>query len=130
MSDSQLFKLNRIIKLALIKIGFRCDLVGFSYLCRAVELVVLDPSLVHKLCKGLYTQVADSFKGKTEGSIERSIRHSIENTYLNKSFAELNRMFKTQLYTIDDKPTVGELIRLLAEYYNLGLYKEHLGIDD
>lgn len=57
--------------------------------------------------------------------IRIGIRHAIENTYINKSFAELNKMFKTQLYTINDKPTVGELIRLVAEYYNLGLYKEN-----
>jgi hypothetical protein len=32
-------------------------------------------------------------------------------------------MFGAKLYTIHDKPTAGELIRLVAEYYNLELYK-------
>lgn len=126
----ELSKIRRIVKLALIKVGIRCDLIGFSYLCYAIELVIQTPSLIHSLCKDLYVQVGKQFHANKENCVERSIRHAIENTYINKSFVELNRMFKTQLYTIDDKPTAGELIRLIAEYYNLGLYKEHLGVND
>ena len=122
-------KIQKIIKLALIKIGFRCDLDGFSYICKAVEIVISNPDSIHHLCKKVYANVAKVCNETNPSSVERCIRHSIENTYINKSFAELNRMFKSQLYTIDDKPTVGELIRLLAEYYNLELYKEHLGIE-
>ena len=129
MSSEELNKMRKIIKLALIKIGIRCDLVGFSYLCYAVELVIQEPELIHSLCKELYTRVATLSENTGKCCVERSIRHAIENTYTNRSFAELNRMFKMQIYTINDKPTAGELIRLLAEYYNLGLYKEHLGIE-
>ena len=125
MDEKELLDMRRIIKLALIRIGIRCDLIGFNYLCFAIELVILKPSLIHNLCKGLYLAVGQKFKIENENCVERSIRHAIENTYINKSFAELNKMFKTQLYTINDKPTGGELIRLVAEYYNLGLYKEN-----
>ena len=54
MSDSDLSNMRSVVKLALIKIGIRCDLVGFNYLCYAIELVVINPRLIHKLCKGLY----------------------------------------------------------------------------
>ncbi len=124
MDDKELSNMRKIIKLALIRIGIRCDLIGFSYLCYAIELVILDPELIHSLCKNLYTKVSEKFEVKKDNCIERSIRHAIENTYINKSFSELNKMFKMQLYTIDDKPTAGELIRLVAEYYNLGLYNK------
>ena len=87
-------------------------------------MVVQNPKLIHNLCKGLYIEVGKRFDTSKENCVERSIRHAIENTYINKSFAELNKMFKTQLYTIDDEPTAGGLIRLVAEYYNLGLYKD------
>lgn len=126
MDDKELSNMRKIIKLALIRIGIRCDLIGFSYLCLAIEMVVQNPKLIHNLCKGLYIEVGKRFDASKENCVERSIRHAIENTYINKSFAELNKMFKTQLYTIDDKPTAGELIRLVAEYYNLGLYKDSL----
>ncbi len=122
MEEKELLSMRKIIKLTLIKIGIRCDLVGFNYLCCAIELVILKPSLIHNLCKGLYTEVGKRFEAIKDNCVERSIRHAIENTYINKSFAELNKMFNTQLYTINDKPTAGELIRLVAEYYCLGLY--------
>lgn len=124
MENEELLNMRKVIKLALIRIGIRCDLIGFSYLCYAVELVISNPNLSHNLCKGLYIEIGKRFQASKENNVERSIRHAIENTYVNKSFAELNRMFKTNLYTIDDKPTAGELIRLVAEYYNLELYKE------
>lgn len=122
MEDKELSTMRKIIKLTLIRIGIRCDLIGFSYLCYAIELVILNPNLIHSLCKDLYVKVSEKFDVKKDSCVERSIRHAIENTYINKSFAELNRMFKMQLYTVDEKPTAGELIRLVAEYYNLGLY--------
>ncbi len=126
MDEKELANMRRIIKLTLIRIGIRCDLIGFSYLCFAIELVVQNPKLIHNLCKGLYIEVGKKFDAGKESCVERSIRHAIENTYINKSFAELNKMFNTQLYTINDKPTAGELIRLVAEYYSLGLYKDSL----
>ena len=124
MSDKELTDMRGVIKLALIKIGIRCDLIGFSYLCYAIELVINNPALIHNLCKGLYSEVGRKFMLDNESCVERSIRHAIENTYINKSFSGLNKMFKTDLYDLDGKPTAGELIRLVAEYYNLGLYKE------
>lgn len=123
MDEQELLNMRKVVKLALIRIGIRCDLIGFSYLCYAIELVIQNPKLIHNLCKGLYIEVSKNFNTSKENCVERSIRHAIENTYVNKSFVELNKMFKTQLYTIDDKPTAGELIRLVAEYYTLGLYK-------
>lgn len=128
MSNEDLTKMRKIIKYTLIRIGFRVDLVGFSYLCYAIELVILKPELIHNLCKGLYVQVGEKFMVNNDLCIERSIRHSIENTYINKSFVEFNRLFKMQIFTINDKPTCGELIRLVAEYYNLSLYENDMVI--
>lgn len=122
MDEEELKHMRKVIRLALIKIGIRCDLVGFSYLCYAVELVIQKPKLIHNLCKGLYAKVAEHFNLDKVGSVERSIRHAIDYTSLCKSFTELNKMFKASLYAVEDKPTAGELIRLVAEYYLLELY--------
>ena len=124
MEAKELENLRKVVKLTFIRIGVRCDLTGFKYLCAAVELVLQKPSLLCRLCKGLYAQIGNQFDTETVGSVERSIRHAIDNTFINKSFTELNKMFKSQLYTINDKPTAGELIRLVAEYYSMGLYLE------
>ena len=122
--EEELEHMRKIIKLTLIRIGIRCDLTGFNYLCYAVELVIKNPNLIHNLCKGLYVAVGEYFNVNKTSSVERSIRHAMENTALSKSYAVLNKMFKTMLYAVDDRPTAGELIRLVAEYYNLELYKD------
>ena len=56
-------------------------------------------------------------------TVHSSIRNVIEQTYETGSFLEINKLFNTEIYTLDDKPTCGEIIGLLAEYYNLKLYK-------
>ena len=123
MKENELNKVRKIIKYALIKIGFQVNRVGFKYLCYAIELVIQDPSLIHRLCKGVYAKVAEEYNVKYL-CIERDIRHSIEATYIDRSFLEVNQMFKTNIFTIDSKPKTGELIQLIVEYYNLELYKQ------
>lgn len=123
MNEKELEKMRKIIKMTLIRIGVRCDFIGFSYLCYAIELVILQPELIHNLCKGLYVKVGEKFGTEAENNVERSIRHAIENVFICRNFSELNKMFNTILYKINDKPTAGEFIKLIAEYYNLGLYK-------
>ena len=122
MERQENLKLEREVKLALIRVGLRCDFVGFNFLCEAVNLVISNAELSHKLCRGVYSQIAQKFAVKT-ACVERSIRHAIDYTFLNKNFTELNKMFNMQLYTIHDKPTAGELINLLAQYFTLGLHE-------
>ncbi len=115
-------ELDRLIKRNLIELGFTSKHVGFNYLCKAVELAVKKPELKYNLCNGLYSNVASDFSS-TKDRVERNIRHAIENTYINKNFLKINDMFGMNIFTINDKPTNGEFISLLAEYYLLELYK-------
>lgn len=124
MEEFDRLKVKKIVKMTLIKIGIRCDLIGFSYLCYAVELVIENPMLCHNLCKGLYAEVGKKFAIEKQCCVERSIRHAIDTTFNEKSFESINKMFGTELFSIYDKPTAGELIQLVAEYYNLGLYEQ------
>lgn len=124
MSDEKLFEMRKVVTMTLIKIGIRCDLCGFDYLRYAIELVILDPTLTRGVCKGLYVKVSEHFNIQNSNCVERNIRHAIDNTYVFKNFNNLNAMIGMQVFTLKDKPTVGELIRIVAEYYNLGLYKE------
>ena len=79
--------------------------------------------------KGVYSKVAEKY-GVSFSCIERDIRHSIEATFLDRSFLEINQMFKLNIFTIDDKPTAGEFIQLIAEYYHLGLYSRELAFQN
>ncbi|MBR1890453.1 MAG: sporulation initiation factor Spo0A C-terminal domain-containing protein [Clostridia bacterium] len=123
MSEKLQSEVENVTKLTLIKMGVRSDLIGFQYLTCAVRLVVEEPNLIHNLCGGLYVRVGQVCNITAIGCVERSIRHVIENTYINRGFTSLNKMFNTNIYSVKDKPTAGELINLLAEYYKLGLYK-------
>lgn len=116
-------KMVKIIRFALVKIGCKINHLGFQYLCYAVELVILNPKAIHSLLKEVYQKISDEFHVGNRMTVHSSIRNVIEETYETGSFLELNNMFKMELYTLDDKPTCGEIIGLLAEYYSLKLYK-------
>lgn len=123
MDKQKLAEMRRIIKLTLLKIGIRCDLVGFVYLAYAIEQVIQNPNLMKNLCGNLYVQISEKFGVSTPNRIERSIRHAITICGKLHNFDELNNLFKTKIYSKDNKPTAGELIKLLSDFYNLGLYK-------
>lgn len=116
--------IRKITKLALLKIGMRCDFSGFNYLSYAIELVIQDPDLINSLCTNLYVQIGKHFGVKNISCVERSMRHAISDIEKKKGFESLNHMFSAPLFVKGSRPTAGELIRLMAEYYNTGLYKE------
>lgn len=125
MNTKEIDKIKTIIHYTLIKIGFRVDLVGFNYLSSAIEIAISLPNETRNLCKGIYAIVAKKFN--TPGSsVEKSIRHSIDDTFQNKTFVKINEMFNMNIFSPTDKPTAGELIKLIAEYYNLEIYKKDM----
>lgn len=116
--------IRKITKLALLKIGMRCDFSGFNYLSYAIELVIQNPELINSLCTNLYVKIGEHFGVKNISCVERSMRHAISNIEKKKGFGSLNDMFNANLFEKGSRPTAGELIRLMAEYYNTGLYNE------
>ena len=66
---------------AMQTLGVPAHMKGYRYLCRAVELVMEDPSLVHALTKALYPAVAREF-GVPPACVERSIRSAAEAAWL------------------------------------------------
>lgn len=116
-------EIRKVTLLALLKVGIRCDLRGFNYLEYAISQIILSPKKVKNLNKGLYIEMAEHF-GVDVRSIERDIRNAIDNTSENKSFRTLNELFGMKLFKLDDKPTATELIKLMVEFYKLGLYKK------
>ena len=128
MCDSELFKMRKIIRLTLIKIGIRCDLVGFAYLCAAIEYAILDSSMLSNLCGGLYVVVGKNFNVNKVNSVERSMRHAIDNAFEYTRFVEINKIYNTPIYNDVEKPTVGKFISIMVEYYNMGLYENYITI--
>lgn len=115
-------EIEKVVKLALIRIGIKCDLVGFSYLSKAVELVIETPSKLYKLSK-LFEEVAKVYNVKKPFRVEANIQNAITLTYNTKGFSALNELYQMKIMERDYKPTTAEIIKLVAEYYLLGLYK-------
>ena len=123
MSEAQRLNVRKVIRYALVRIGFRMDQTGFQYLSSAIELVIVDPMLIHKMMNGLFKEVCSLYNIEKVASVQGAIRNMIDTTFCNHSFLEVNKMFNTNIFTIDDKPSCGQIIGLIAEYYNLRLYK-------
>lgn len=123
MSEMERLNARKVIRYALVRIGFRMDQTGFQYLSCAIELVIVDPMLLHKMMGRLFKEVCSIYNVEKVTSVQGAIRNMIDTTFNNHSFLEVNKMFNTNIFTIDDKPSCGQIIGLIAEYYNLRLYK-------
>ncbi len=120
MEDNK--EVQRIIKLTLIRLGIKCDLVGFSYLVHAVEVAIEQPMLVYNL-KKLFAIVAKKCNVENPFRVEANIQNAIALTFNTKGFSSINELYGMEVFKPNYKPTTAEIIKLVAEYYNLGLYK-------
>ena len=120
MEDNK--EVQRIIKLTLIRLGIKCDLVGFSYLVHAVEVAIEQPMLVYNL-KKLFVIVAKRCNVENPFRVEANIQNAITLTHNTKGFSSINDLYGMEVFKPNYKPTTAEIIKLVAEYYNLGLYK-------
>ena len=120
MEDNK--EVQRIIKLTLIRLGIKCDLVGFSYLVHAVEVAIEQPMLVYNL-KKLFAIVAKKCNVENPFRVEANIQNAITLTFNTKGFSSVNELYGMEVFKPNYKPTTAEIIKLVAEYYNLGLYK-------
>lgn len=120
MEDNK--EVQRIIKLTLIRLGIKCDLVGFSYLVHAVEVAIEQPMLVYNL-KKLFAIVAKKCNVENPFRVEANIQNAITLTFNTKGFSSVNDLYGMEVFKPNYKPTTAEIIKLVAEYYNLGLYK-------
>lgn len=119
---SEVNEIEKVVKLALIKIGIKCDLVGFSYLSKAIELVIETPSKLYSLSK-LFGEVAAIYNVRNPFRVEANIQNAITLTYNTKGFSAINELYNMNIMDKKYKPTTAEVINLIAEYYSLGLYK-------
>lgn len=116
-------EVEKVVKLALIRIGIKCDLVGFSYLSKSIELVIETPSKLYNLSK-LFDEVAKIFEVKNSFRVEANIQNAITQAYNTKGLQAVNELYGMKIFDAKYKPTTAEMINLIVEYYNLGLYKQ------
>lgn len=115
-------EVEKIVKLALIRLGIKCDLVGFAYLAKAIEYVIETPSKLYNLSK-VFDDIAKLYQLKNPFRVEANIQNAITQAYNTKGLQGINDMYKMEVFDEKYKPTTAEVINLIVEYYNLGLYK-------
>lgn len=97
-----------------LTVGIPAHIKGYQYLREAVRMVMEHPELMGRITKELYPGIARRF-GTTASKVERAIRHAIEVAWNRGRIDALNEAFGRNVCSLEDKPTNGEFIALVAD---------------
>ena len=97
-----------------LTVGIPAHIKGYQYLREAVRMVMEHPELMSRITKELYPGIAKRF-GTTASKVERAIRHAIEVAWNRGRIDALNEAFGRNVCSLEDKPTNGEFIALVAD---------------
>lgn len=87
-------------------------LLGYMYLCEAIEIIQKDFNAIYNLTKGIYSEIGDKYFVSIE-SIEISIRRAIDSSW-KKDRENIKNKFETFFLTeITKKPTPTEVLTYL-----------------
>jgi len=76
----------------LLKIGMPPNLLGYSYILYATELILLNPDYMHAITKELYVDIAVKYRS-TPSRVERAIRHAISVAWSHGNLDFINKIF-------------------------------------
>ena len=109
------YNLEGEISLLLSRMGISASIKGYHFIRRAVLMAVADQEVLVGITKGLYPDIARQYK-TTASKVERAIRHAIESAW-KKNGQQV--YFETAGYLPPEKPTNGQFIAALSEYFRL-----------
>lgn len=114
MNNTFIFRSNRgNIQDLLLNIGFPQHVYGYNYIIYALELISVNPEILHHITKELYPEIAKHF-GSTPARVERAIRTAIQITWLYGNTQMINMIFG---HTIRPDKGVPTNTQLLAGLY-------------
>lgn len=103
----------RIAKIFL-SVGIPAHIKGYQFLRTAIKEVVEDPTIINSITKKLYPTIAKIYL-TSPSKVERAIRHAIEVAWSRGKIENINKLFGFKVYNVNDKPTNGEFIALVAD---------------
>ena len=103
------------ISVLLSRMGISASIKGYHFIRKAVMLAAEDPEVLVGITKGLYPDIARMYK-TTASKVERAIRHAIESGW-KKNGPQV--YFETAGFLPAEKPTNGQFIAALSEYFRL-----------
>ena len=113
---------DEVVEYVLHKLGCKKKSSAYKYLFSAVQVVIRRPLAIHNLMREVYGAVAEQCSLTCSCTVPNAIRKQVE--YISDIGTHLifNDLYQTNMFDLDSKITCGQLIGLIAEYYNLGLY--------
>lgn len=103
------------ISVLLSRMGMSASIKGYRFIREAVMMAVEDADVLMGITKGLYPDIARAYK-TTASKVERAIRHAIESAW-KKNGPQV--YFETAGYLPAEKPTNGQFIAALSEYFRM-----------
>lgn len=97
-----------------LTIGMPAHIKGYQFLREAVKMVMDQPDMINRITKELYPGIAHRFN-TTSSKVERAIRHAIEVAWGRGRIEVINQVFGSNVCTLENKPTNGEFIALVAD---------------
>ncbi|MGN0370691.1 MAG: sporulation initiation factor Spo0A C-terminal domain-containing protein [Butyrivibrio sp.] len=101
----------------LLKIGIPPNLLGYTYLLYATELILSDPEYMQSITKRLYVDVAKKFKS-TPSRVERNIRNAIRTGWLYGNINYINHMFRYCIAPEKESPSNSLFLSRLYYYFH------------
>lgn len=103
------------ISVLLSRMGISASIKGYHFIRKAVMMAVEDQDVLVGITKGLYPDIAKIYR-TTASKVERAIRHAIESAW-KKNGPQI--YFEVAGYLPAEKPTNGQFIAALSEYFRL-----------
>ena len=97
-----------------LTVGIPAHIKGYQYLREGVRMVLENHEVINRITKELYPGIAHRF-GTTSSKVERAIRHAIEVAWNRGRIEALDEAFGKNVCSLEDKPTNGEFIALVAD---------------
>lgn len=99
----------------LLSIGVPPNLLGYSYILYALQLILLQPDYMHAITKELYEDIARKYC-TSPTRVERNIRTAIQTTWLYGNVEMINRLFQNSVRPDKGYPTNSMFLARLYYY--------------
>lgn len=103
------------ISSVLSRMGVPASIKGYHFIRQAVMMAVEDAEVMVGITKGLYPDIARMYH-TSASKVERAIRHAVESAW-KKNGRQV--YFEISGYHMIEKPTNGQFIAILAEYFRM-----------
>ncbi|WP_317855859.1 sporulation initiation factor Spo0A C-terminal domain-containing protein [Chakrabartyella piscis] len=97
------------------RMGISASIKGYHFIRQAILITVRDEEALIGITKGLYPDIAKTYN-TTANKVERAIRHAIESAWRKDGKMVY---FEAVDYMAEEKPTNGQFIGAMTQYFRL-----------